>query len=160
MSESFYDELDDLIGRHRQAEAEKARDEATEERFQRIESGFDRLGKLIEERLPKNSPQQSTSEDSRGGRGEETSSTASDDNPPPNEVEELPVERVGKFSIPKIYTGEDEPDIVEYIDGDTGDKMTRKGRKKNRPTTVDVRPVEAEPNDADNIPQEPDEANG
>ena len=159
MSESFYDELEGLIGKHRQAEADKARDEATEERFSKIEKGLEGIGKLIDERLPKNSPQQSTSEDSRGDRGEE-SSTASEEDPPPENDDELPVERVGKFSVPKIYTGEDEPDIVEYIDGDTGDKMTRKGRKKNRPTTVDVRPVEAEETTTTDIPQEPDEANG
>lgn len=158
MSNEFYDELEGLIGKHRQADEQKAKDEANEERFSRIEKGLEGIGKLIDERLPKGSPQQSNSEDSRGDRGEE-SSPASEEPPPENSEEELPVERVGKFNVPKIYTGEDEPDIVEYIDADTGDKMTRKGRKKNRPTTVDVRPVEAEANEPENVPQEPDEAN-
>lgn len=158
MSNEFYDELEGLIGKHRQADEQKAKDEANEERFSRIEGGIQNLGKLLEERLPKDSPQQSNSEDLRGDRGEDKPSPASEENPPP-ENEELPVERVGKFSVPKIYTGEDEPDIVEYIDADTGESKTRKGRKKNRPTTVDVRPVEPDTETTD-VPQEPDEANG
>jgi len=159
MSESFYDELEGLIGKHRQAEKEAATEEANEARFKRLEDAVGGIGSLIDERLPKkDSSQQSNSEDSREEKGEDES-TASDE-PSPQIPEELAVERVGKFTVPKIYTGDDEPDIVEYIDADSGDKMTRKGRKRNRPTTVDVRPVEPEPNEITDIPQEPDEANG
>jgi hypothetical protein len=44
--------------------------------------------------------------------------------------EELPVERVTKINHAKVYQGETEPDIVTYIDGETGEDGTRKGRKK------------------------------
>src|SRR4051812_46844115 len=118
MSEPFYDELEGLIGKHRQAEVEKQRDEATEERFGRIEKGFESLGKLIDERLPANSPAASTSEDSAGDKGGDAPN-ASGDNPPPVTPEpELEVERVTRFSVPKIYTGDDEPEIVKYIDAE------------------------------------------
>jgi hypothetical protein len=160
MSESFYDEMEALIGKHRQQDADKARDEATEERFERIESGFNRMTKLIEERLPKDSPQQSNSEDSRGDKGEDES-TASDKTPPPEPPEELEVERITKFNVPKIYTGDDEPEIVNYIDADTGEPKTRKGRRKNRPTGYSVERIEAETTiEPEGIPTEPDEANG
>lgn len=158
MSESFYDELEGLIGKHRQAEADKQRDEATEERFERIEKGFENLGKLIEERLPANSPQQSNSEDSAGDKGEDEPIASGKTPPPPDPEPEVEVERVTHFSVPRIYTGDDEPSIVKYIDADTGEEKTRKGRRKNRPTGYDVEIVaEQTTEEAPGVPTEPSE---
>lgn len=162
MSEQFYDELEGLIGKHRQAEKEAATEEANEARFKRLEDAVGGIGSLIDERLPaKNSPPQSNSEDSAGNKGEDDSNASGNTPPPPEPEPELEVERVTKFSVPKIYTGDDEPEIVKYIDADTGEEKTRKGRRKNRPTSYDVEIVmEDTTEEAPGIPQEPSEANG
>lgn len=159
MSNSFYDELEGLIGKHRQAEAEQQRDEATEERFSRIEKGFDSLGKLIEERLPANSPPHDPASDSAGNTGEDDPNASGNTPPPATPEPDLEVERITKFSVPRIYTGDDEPEIVKYIDAETGEEKTRKGRRRNRPTGYDVETVlEDVTPEPEGIPTEPDEA--
>ena len=152
MSESFYDEMEQLIGKHRQQDAATKKAEEDEARFKRLEEGIGGLGALIEERIPAKTPAASTSEDSAGGKeGEKPSGRQAD--PPPTEVEpEMNVERVSKFTVPKIYQGDDEPEIVKYVDSETGETMTRKGRRKNYPTTTNVEIVMEEP---ENRPQEP-----
>lgn len=159
MSEPFYDELEQLIGKHRQAEKEAATEEANEARFKRLEDAVGGIGSLIDERLPaKNSPAADTSESSAENRGEEKS-IASDNPPPESQDENLEVERVSNFNVPKVYVGDDEPEIVKYIDADTGEEKTRKGRRKNRPTIMNVQRVEAvETEEPEGIPTEPDEA--
>jgi len=158
VSDSFYDELDALTARHRQAEADSQRDKDTEERFQRIEGGIEKLGKLLEDRLPENSSAPNDPKSGDKEKGEEDPS-ASGDPPPTTPVEEeLEVERIAKFSVPRIYTGDDEPEIVKYIDADTGEEKTRKGRRKNRPTSYDVEVVlEDQTIEQEQIPTEPDE---
>lgn len=160
MSESFYEELEGLIGKHRQAEADQKKQDENNERFERLEKAVGGIGALIDERLPKDSPQQSNSEDSRGDEGEDEP-IASGNTPPPEPEPDLEVERIKKFTVPRIYTGDDEPSIIRYIDADTGEEKTRKGRRKNRATDYDVETVLAETTvEPENIPTEPDEANG
>lgn len=158
MSESFYDELEGLIGKHREKEAAEKRDEETEARFQRLEAGIGKIGEVIEERLPANSPAADTSESSAGNRGEEKPH-ASEESPPPETVEDEPeMERITNFTVPRIYKGDDEPDLVKYLDADTGEEKTRKGRKKNRPVTYDVEKVaDSDTEEAPGIPTEPSE---
>jgi hypothetical protein len=55
----------------------------------------------------------------------------------------LPVEVVRKLAVPRIYTGDDEPSEVPYIDPDSGEKKTRPGRRKNHPAGYEVEPYEA-----------------
>ena len=160
MSDQFYDELEGLIGKHRQAEKEAASEEANEARFKRLEDAVGGIGSLIDERLPaKDSPQQSNSEDSAENKGEDDPNASGNTPPPATPEPDLEVERISRFSVPKIYTGDDEPEIVKYIDADTGEEKTRKGRRKNRPVGYDVEvvleDVTAEP---EQIPTEPDEA--
>lgn len=158
MSESFYDELEGLIGKHRQAEKEAATEEANEARFKRIEEAVGGIGSLIEERIPpKDSPQPKDSDSGAGNEGEKEP-IASGETPPPNPTPELEVERITKFTVPRIYQGDDEPEIVAYIDAETGEEKTRKGRRKNRPTSYDVETVleDLAPEPA-GIPTEPDE---
>lgn len=160
MSESFYEELEGLIGKHRQAEKEAAQEQANEERFKRLEDAVGGIGNLIDERLPKDSPQQTkTSEVGAGNEGEDDPNASGNTPPPPAEESELEVERITKFSVPRIYTGDDEPEIVKYIDADTGEEKTRRGRRKNRPVGYDVEIVpEVTTVETEQIPTEPDEA--
>jgi hypothetical protein len=159
MSNSFYDELEGLIGKHRQAEAEAEKSKQDEERFSRIEKGFDSLGKLIEERLPANSPQTENSDSGAENEGGNKPNASGDDSPSPTPEPELEVERISRFTVPKIYTGDDEPEIVKYIDAETGEEKTRRGRRKNRPTGYDVETVMEEvTEEAEQIPTEPNEA--
>ena len=157
MSESFYDELEGLIGKHREKEASDKQSEENEARFKRLEDRFDAIGNLIDERLPAKTPAAANSEASAGGGenkpvGEEANSPPT--KPKEEPAEELNVERIKKFTVPRIYTGDDEPSIVRYIDADTGEELTRKGRQKNKPTNYDVDIVMPEPVER---PQEPSE---
>jgi hypothetical protein len=153
MSESFYDELEGLIGKHREKDTSERKEQENEARFKRLEDRFDQIGGLIEERLPK-SPAAANSEASAGEEGEDKGANASPPNPPPNDPEpELNVERIQKFTVPRIYQGDDEPEIVQYVDADTGETMTRKGRRKNHPVSYNAEIVMAEPLDR---PQEPE----
>lgn len=158
MSESFYDELEGLIGKHREKEAIEKREQENEARFQRLEAGIGKIGETIEARLPENSPAADTSESSAGNKGEDESN-ASDKTPPPEPVEDEPeMERITNFTVPRIYKGDDEPDMVKYIDADTGEEKTRKGRKRNRPVSYDVEKVaDSDTEEAPGIPTEPSE---
>lgn len=153
MSDEFLDEMEALIGKHREKQAADKQNQENEARFKRLEEGIGGIGALIEERIPSTSAA-GNSEPSAEEKGEEKPSGRQVDPPPPEPEPELNVERVGRFTIPKIYQGDDEPEIVQYIDADTGETMTRKGRRKNYPTQMDVEIVMPEP---ENRPQEPSE---
>lgn len=155
MSEQFYDDLEDLIGRHRAQDADLKRDEQTEARFRKLEEGITSIGNLIEERIPEKTPAAGNSEPSAGEREEEKPSGNRDTPPPPDP--ELNIERVSHFSVPRIYQGDDEPEIVQYIDAQDGETKTRKGRRKNYPTQINVESAMAEPTGR---PQEPEVAEG
>lgn len=152
MSDDFYSEIEEVIGKHRAKDAAEQKDKETEERFKRLEARFDELGNLISERIPEKSPAAGNSEPSAGEPGEEKPSGNEADPPPPDP--EVNVERVTHFSVPRIYNGDDEPDIVTYIDADDGETKTRKGRRKNYPTQTNVEFVMPEP--AEGRPQEPE----
>lgn len=153
MSESFYDELDALTQRHREREAAEKDKQETDERFERIESAIGQIGAKIDDAFKK-PPAAANSEASAGEGEEEKPSGRQADPPPDNEEENLDIEKVTKLGVPKIYTGDDEPEIVKYIDADDGEVKTRKGRRKNHPTTVGVDIVMPEPEER---PQEPGE---
>jgi hypothetical protein len=59
-----------------------------------------------------------------------------------NDDDELPLETVRKLDVPRIYTGDDEPTDVQYIDPDSGETKTRRGRRKGRVATYSVEPYE------------------
>jgi hypothetical protein len=155
MSESFYDELDALTARHRDRETAEKREQETEERFKRLESRFDDLGNLINERIPEKSPAAGNSEPSAGEKGEEKPDGREADPPPPTPEPEMNVERIKHYTVPRIYAGDDEPEIVQYVDAEDGETKTRKGRRKNHPTSYDVQIVMDEP--LGDRPQEPGE---
>jgi TolA-binding protein len=151
----FMDELEGLIGKHRQQEAAAKQNEENEARFKRLEDGISGIGEKIDTALSSTAAA-ANSDASAAEKGEENPSGRQGDSPPPNppEDENLNVERVTRSSIPKIYSGDDEPEIVQYIDAESGETMTRKGRKKNYPTQTMVEIVMPEPV---NRPQEPSE---
>jgi len=65
---------------------------------------------------------------------------------------DLPVERVTRMDVPRIYMGDDEPAQVEYIDGETGETRIRPGRSKGKPSIWHVEEYEQV-----NTPDEPQE---
>lgn len=158
MSESFYDELEGLIGKHREKEAAEKQKQENDERFERLEQGIGAIGEKIEEAFSK-PPAAGNSEPSAGEGGEGKPSGRQVETPPENEPENenLDVERIKRLGVPHIYQGDDEPEIVQYVDADDGETKTRKGRRKNHPTMYDVEIVMPEPIDR---PQEPAEETG
>jgi hypothetical protein len=55
-----------------------------------------------------------------------------------NTDDELPMEVVRRLDVPRIYTGDDEPHEVQYIDPETGETRARRGRRKGRVATYTV----------------------
>lgn len=60
------------------------------------------------------------------------------------------------YPVPRIYSGEDEPDHVEYLD-ENGDVKVRAGRKRGQPVSEDYEEIDADDNDDDDDEQEDDE---
>lgn len=148
----FFDELEGLIGKHREKAAAAEQDKATEERFKRIEDGLEGIGKKLDEHF--SSPAAADpSESSAADKGGDKDRPADRPESPPEPEPELNVERVSKMTVPRIYAGDDEPEIVQYIDAEDGEIKTRKGRRKNYPTQTNVEIVMPEP---ENRPQEPE----
>lgn len=145
---SIYDDMENLLRQHREREAQQQSDAATNERFDRIESAVTRMAESVE-KLAKGTatdapPVGSGEGDGRGaGNGDGDSSKPA---PPPPEppAPELPVERVTLSDVPRIYTGDDEPESVQYLDADDGTEKTRPGRRKGQPTRTQVELVPAE----------------
>lgn len=150
----FFDELEGLIGKHREKVAAVEQDKATEERFKRIEDSIAGIGSKIDEHFSSTAAAD-TSESSAAEKGEGNPSGRTDDSPPANDPpdDNLDIERVTRSTVPRIYAGDDEPEIVKYIDADDGEIKTRKGRRKNYPTQTMVDVVMPEP---ENRPQEPE----
>jgi hypothetical protein len=151
------DPLDDLeawLKERRQQAAVEQQSQATGERFDRLESLVEGIGKTLEG-LQHPAPQPADSPSppgapSRPGEGE--------GEPPPGEEPEpeLPVEKVTRKKVPQMWSGDDEPDIVHYLDAETGEEKTRKGRKRNKVAVYDVEQVEPEPEPApEPAPEEP-----
>jgi hypothetical protein len=55
------------------------------------------------------------------------------------------VEVVSRLPVPRIYTGDDEPSEVRYIDPESGEEKTRVGRRKGHAAGYSVEPYEPEP---------------
>lgn len=143
----FLDDLDDLLKRERERQSSDERQKATDERFDRLEAGLGTLAEAIG-KLGQNPPERSSSggdgedsDDSDGGRtaGGSSGSDADDDD---DGGPELPLERVSKMDVPRIWQGDDEPSTVKYLDADDGSEKTRKGRKKGQPYGWNVEAVE------------------
>lgn len=148
---SIYDDLDAWIRERRALEAQQDRVKQDDERFAALDGKIDALTAKIDAALaPPSAP-------SNGGSGDppapETESVPSggavedppNDPPPP----ELPVERISRDSVPRVYTGDDEPAEVEYIDVTDGETKKRPGRKKGHPTTMRVEAAELPPSERD-----------
>ena len=153
MSDDFLDEMEALIGKHREKQAAEKQNAENEARFKRLEEGIGGIGALIDERIPSPSAA-GNSEPSAEEKGEGKPSGRQAEPPPPDPEPEMNVERISKYTIPHVYQGDDEPEIVKYVDADTGETMTRKGRRRNYPTSMNVEMVMPEP---ENRPQEPSE---
>lgn len=129
---SFYDELEQLIARHRETEQAHASQQEIAQRFDRLEAGVtslaDSVSKLVRSPVPV-PPDAGGDGDGSGAGGVGDASPAPPPPPPPN----YPVERLQTTDVPRIYTGDDEPETVTYIDSDSGEEKTRPGRRKGQP---------------------------
>lgn len=143
MSEGFYDELGQLIDKHRGADAQRAKEQADNERFDRLESGLTRLADSVE-KLVKPAPDVPPSERVPAGDPPPSPDPPQED-PPAPDPPELPVERVTKLSVPKVWNGDDEPSEMSYVDPESGETRKRPGRKKGHPYGYNVETVEPEP---------------
>lgn len=139
----MYDEFEEVIRRHREADAAAKKAEEENERFTTLESKLDTLVDTVT-KLASSAAPRSPEEPGGDAGGAPASSGGETVVAPPAESheEELPVERVTRLGVPKIYTGDDEPEIVRYIEPETGETKTRKGRRKGHPAPYEVESVE------------------
>lgn len=141
---SIYDDFEEVIRRHRERDDAAQREAQTAERFDRIESSIGTLAESVEKLVKGSSPQQPPSEPTPGDPPA-NSDPPEDPAPEPTPPVELPVERVSRETVARIYTGDDEPEEVEYVDAEDGETKKRPGRRKGHPTTWKVETVAPEP---------------
>ena len=148
MSEGFYDELGQLIDRHRQADQAAEEKKSSDERFDALNTKLDTLVDTVTQFVKGSGAPSEPPDGSTGAAGDPPAGGVVDPpspNPPVPPPPELPVEVVTRLPVPRIYTGDDEPTEVRYIDPETGEEKTRAGRRKNYPAAYSVEPFEPEP---------------
>lgn len=143
----IFDELEGVIQKHKGAAQSKAEREDLIARLDGIDKRFDTFMESVTESLKGSSGVAPPDPDGANGRpaggdGDPPAPPVPDPPPPPPE---LPVERVTKLQVPRIYTGDDEPATVTYTDPDTGEERQRAGRRKGHPAGYDVEAVEVGP---------------
>jgi hypothetical protein len=145
------DDLQQLIDREKTREQQAEQQTALDARLDRLEQSLgDRVAEALSSVLkPKGGDSVPESPRESPPAGDEPEPEPQADPEP-----ELPLERVSRAQVPRIWQGDDEPSTVRYIDADSGEEKTRKGRRKGRPATIDV--VEVGPDDepADEPPAE------
>lgn len=142
---SIYDDFEDVIRRHKEADAASKNREATDARFDRLEKGLGELTEAVTGLAKRSeSPVTPGDDDKGGGNPPDTQPRGAvpPDPKPDNDEDDLPVEVVTPYSVPRIYNGDDEPAQVRYVDPSTGEKKTRKGRRKGHPAAYSVEPYE------------------
>jgi hypothetical protein len=150
---SIYDDLDDVLRRHREAAEAQTRQQQDTERFDRIEASIGTLADAVG-KLASSAPTPPPG-DGSGGAADPPVPPTPVDPPPSNDPApepELPVERVTRLDVPRIYNGDDEPAEVAYVDPDSGETKKRKGRRKGHPSTLAVEEVELPPPPAEDPP--------
>lgn len=146
---SLYDDMRRLIDEREAAEQAAQRDATNDERFDRIESAIGGLAESVNKLVNSSPPPPPGDGDGDGDPPPGDPPSPPDPEPPQPPDPELPLQRVTRGGVPRVYNGDDEPETVEYIDPDDGETKTRPGRRKGHPTTMQVENVEPEP------PQEP-----
>lgn len=153
---SPWDEVEQFARERREREATEQQRGESRELFERLDSKVDKLADTLQKFFerstsgvpPADAGTTATPPDGSAGAGA---------NPPPPPatsqdgggggatVEELPIENVRRLDVPRIYTGDDEPAEVSYVDPDSGETKTRRGRRKGRVATYSVEPYEPPP---------------
>jgi hypothetical protein len=129
------DDLRDAIAREESRVESERQQSQLGERLDRLEQSLgDRIGEAVASALK---PQ------AGGGGSSPAAEPPAEGNqdepePEPEPEPELPVERVTRASVPHIWQGDDEPTSVRYLDADTGEEKTRKGRQKGKPAIYEV----------------------
>jgi hypothetical protein len=145
---SIYDDLDEVIRRHREQTAAQEREKNETDRFERIEQQLGTVAEAVS-RLASSAPTPPPGDGSGEEPGDPPTPPPGGDPPvPPNQdppPPELPVERVTRLDVPRVYNGDDEPAEVSYIDPDSGETKKRKGRRKGHPSVFAVEEVELTP---------------
>ena len=151
------DDLDDLetwLKERREARSAQQSQAHTDERFDRLENVVGTLAESVKSLVDKSATPAPPGDGGEGDGASErertrhpSTKTESENEPPP----EYAVERVSRMDVPRIYTGDDEPETVTYIDAETGEEKTRPGRQKGRPTPWHVEIVpDAESGEGEN----------
>jgi hypothetical protein len=139
----IYDEMRKMID-DREAAAKAAEREAKDtERFDRIETSIGALAGAVE-KLTHSAPPPPPG-DGGGTGGEDPPAPPTGGDPPADPAPDLPVERVTRLDVPRVYNGDDEPAEVSYIDVESGETKKRKGRRKGHPAPYSVEDVELPP---------------
>lgn len=132
--------------RSKKAEAAAAQQvEKTDSRFDELNTKVDTLAEAVTKFVESSSVTDPPSPEEEGPQlptGEGKRGPTSSEKPPANPEPELPVETVTMMDVPRIYTGDDEPAEVSYVDGPSGETKTRPGRRKNHPTRYHVEAYE------------------
>lgn len=136
-----WDEMEAWVRERKQRALSEQATSEHNERFDRIEGALGELSTAVKKLVDK--PAEPVPPGDGGNGGGSGAGTAEGDSkpaplPPPNPEPELPLERVTKNDVPRIYNGDDEPETVTYIDADTGEEKTRPGRRKGQPSPFSV----------------------
>lgn len=148
-----WDEVESFVRERREREAVEQQRNQSSEQFDALNSKVDKLAESLSEFLKRSTSGVPPADDGTNAPPADGSTPASGAVSPPPPADsggggggdtppELPIEHVRRLDIPRIYTGDDEPSEVQYIDPDSGETKTRRGRRKGRVATYSVEPYE------------------
>lgn len=137
-------EIEEYARSKKQAQEQEQRAKETDERFTNLEAKLDTLADGVTKLVESSSERRPPAEEEGGGAAAtgDGERTPKKPEPVPDPEPILPVETVTRGTVPRIYTGDDEPAEVEYIDGPSGETRKRPGRKKGHPTLIVVEPYQ------------------
>lgn len=155
-----WDEVETFVREQKERAGASQRDTETRERLDGIDAKVDGLTNALTQFLERSAPP--VPPDGGGTNAPPPDGSSGDggaNSPPPPDAhgdggggeppdDNLPLEVVRRFDVPRIYTGDDEPAEVQYVDPDSGETRTRKGRRKGRVATYSVEPYEPPAPDA------------
>lgn len=149
-----WDELETFIRERRERDTAAQERSETRELFEGLNTKVDALAESLTKLAERSTSGVPPADDgtsappaagsSSGGSasGPPSSDTHGNEDGGNTSEDELPLEHVRKLDVPRIYTGDDEPSEVSYIDPDSGETRKRKGRRKGRVAVYAVDPYE------------------
>jgi hypothetical protein len=145
-----WDEVEEFVRGQKERAAASKRDDDARDALAQLNNKVDSLAESLSTFINR-PPSEAPPADGGTGAPADGSSAGSAVPPSPGaesgdggntNEDELPLEIVRPLDVPRIYTGDDEPTDVQYIDPDSGETKTRKGRRKGHVATYNVEPYE------------------